>query len=70
VAFRDPADLIARYDLGRCVTSFEDLQAGLTTFAADRAAWEAASLRCRDYMDRAFDPTSAVDPYVKALSDL
>jgi len=69
-AFRDPADLIARYDLGRCVTTFEELQAGVTTFAADRAAWEAASLRCREYMDQAFDPTSVIDPYVKALAAL
>lgn len=70
VAFLDPANLIARNDLGRCVTSFDELQAATVAFATDSSIWEAASARCREYMDREYDPASVVEPYLSALTAL
>jgi glycosyltransferase involved in cell wall biosynthesis len=69
-AFLDPEQLIARNGMGRAVTSVSELCEAIATLNGDARAWEAASQRCREYMDNRFNLTRMTAPYVEALSDL
>jgi glycosyltransferase involved in cell wall biosynthesis len=70
VAFLDPEQLIARNGMGRAVTRVSELCEAIATLNGDARAWEAASLRSREYMDNRFNLTRMTAPYVEALSDV
>jgi hypothetical protein len=68
VAFLDPEHLIARNGTGRAVADDAELCAAIAMLSSDPGAWEAASLRSREYMDNRFNEARMVSPYVEALS--
>jgi glycosyltransferase involved in cell wall biosynthesis len=70
VAFLDPERLIARYGMGRAVTSVSELCEAIVAMTGDRQEWASASQRSRDYMDDRFNLTRMIAPYAQALSDL
>ncbi len=70
VAFLDPEQLLARKSLGHAVGSMDEMASSIAVLNGDRVLWEAASLRCTQYMDSRFNESQMVRPYVQALSDL
>ncbi len=70
VAFLDPEQLLARKSLGHAVGSMDEMASSIAVLNGDRVLWEAASLRCTQYMDSRFNESQMVRPYVEALSDL
>ena len=70
VSFLDPGELIAREGLGQTVANLTDMQQAIAALAADAELWEAASGRCRRYMDREHAPGEAAAPYLAALAAL
>jgi glycosyltransferase involved in cell wall biosynthesis len=70
IAFLDPEQLIARNGMGRAVSTLSELCESIVTLCSDAHAWEAASQRSREYMDKRFNPTRMVAPYAEAIADL
>ena len=70
VAFLDPERLIERHGLGSVVASLPAMQAAVTSLLADTAAWQAASERCRRYIERRLDEPALLGPYLQAFADL
>jgi glycosyltransferase involved in cell wall biosynthesis len=68
VAFLDPDGLIARHGLGRSVTSLEQMVEAVAALTGDVSAWEAASRRSREYMDKRFAESRIMAPYLEALA--
>jgi glycosyltransferase involved in cell wall biosynthesis len=70
VTFLDPGGVIAREGLGRAVANLAAMQEAVAALATDPALWDAASARCRRYMDREYAPGEAAAPYLAALASL
>lgn len=70
VSFLDPAELITREGLGRVVGDLTQMQQSVAALAIDPLLWDAASGRCRAYMDREYAPGEAAAPYLAALASL
>jgi len=70
VAFLDPEQLLTRNAMGRAVASLEGMCAAIAALSRDPHAWQAASLRSRQYMDTRFNETRMVAPYVAALAGM
>jgi glycosyltransferase involved in cell wall biosynthesis len=67
VAFFDPDGVISREGLGHAAGSLEDLQAAVARLSTDEAAWQAASHRCLEFMDREFPEERILRPYIDAF---
>lgn len=70
VAFLDPDGALGRLRLGLAVRGIEEMCAALAQLGSDRAQWEAASARARDYMERDFGEDKVLAPYLAALEGL
>jgi len=70
VAFLDPDGLLETHGSGRVVRDVAQLCAAIAALSGDRAAWEQASARARDYMERHFGEGKVLAPYVTALTRL
>ena len=69
-AFLDPEQLIARNGMGRAVSTVSELCEAIVTLNDDAHAWETASQRCRDYMDKRFNLPRMIAPYAEAVAEL
>lgn len=69
VAFFDPDGVVAREGLGIIVRSVAEMRDAVRKLLVDDSAWEAISLRCREYV-AARHGTSAVNAYAEALRAL
>jgi glycosyltransferase involved in cell wall biosynthesis len=69
-AFLDPEQLIARNGMGRAVSTLSELCEAIVTLNSDARAWEAASQRSREYMDKRFNLTRMIAPYAEAVAEL
>lgn len=70
VGFLDPDGLLARHRLGCRVRTVDEMCAAITALSNDRAEWELASARAREYMARHCDEKHMLGPYVAALTGL
>lgn len=68
VGFLDPDGLLERQGMGRAVRSLEQMCAAVADFSRDRARWEEASARARDYMERHYGESAVLAPYLSALT--
>jgi glycosyltransferase involved in cell wall biosynthesis len=69
-AFLDPEQLIARNGMGRAVSTVSELCEAIVTLNDDAHAWETASQRCRDYMDKRFNLPRMIAPYAGTIAEL
>jgi glycosyltransferase involved in cell wall biosynthesis len=69
-AFLDPEQLIARNGMGRAVSTVSELCEAIVTLNDDAHAWETASQRCRDYMDKRFNLQRMIAPYAGTIAEL
>jgi glycosyltransferase involved in cell wall biosynthesis len=70
VAFFDPDNVIAKEGLGRAVQTLGEMEAAIAELAANDVAWQAASTRCRDFMQREFGADTVIAPYADAVNRL
>jgi glycosyltransferase involved in cell wall biosynthesis len=68
--FLDPDGLLEAHGMGRAVRTVEELCAVVATLSRDRAQWEQASARARDYMERRCDDEKTLGPYITALTGM
>ena len=69
-AFLDPEQLIARNGMGRAVSTVSELCEAIVTLSSDARAWEAASRRSQEYMDKRFNLARMIAPYAEAVAEL
>jgi glycosyltransferase involved in cell wall biosynthesis len=69
-AFLDPEQLIARNGMGRAVSTVSELCEAIVTLSSDARAWEAASQRSQEYMDKRFNLARMIAPYAEAVAEL
>jgi glycosyltransferase involved in cell wall biosynthesis len=69
-AFLDPEQLIAHNGMGRAVSSVSELCEAIVTLNSDARAWESASQRSREYVDKRFNLTRMIAPYTAAVAEL
>ena len=69
-AFLDPEQLIARNGMGRAVSTVSELCEAIVTLSSDARAWEAASQRSQEYMDKRFNLVRMIAPYAEAVAEL
>ena len=67
VSFFDPDGLIRRCGLGHAATSLEDMSAAVDRLTSQPAEWQAASQRCRQFMDEHYGEEQVLKPYLEAL---
>lgn len=67
VAYFDPDALIARKGLGLTVTTQAQLIEAIRSLTTDVDAWNAASKRCREFMQRQFGEDTVLRPYREAF---
>jgi glycosyltransferase involved in cell wall biosynthesis len=70
VTFLDPDNLIAQNSIGRAVANLEELRTAVDAFTDDSDEWQRASTRSIDFMDRDYNPHTAVNAYVEAFTTL
>ena len=70
VAFLDPDGLIRRHGAGRAVPTVDEMCAAILDLSHDRARWQQASARARQYMERHCDEGMILAPYLTALAGL
>lgn len=70
VGFLDPDRLLETHRTGRTVRGLEEMCAAVSTLSQDRAEWEQASARARDYMERHCSEGKVLGPYIAALTQL
>jgi glycosyltransferase involved in cell wall biosynthesis len=67
VSFFDPDGLIRRLGLGHAATSLADMSAAVDRLTSQPAEWQAASQRCRQFMDEHYGEEQVLKPYLEAL---
>jgi glycosyltransferase involved in cell wall biosynthesis len=67
VSFFDPDGLIRRRGLGHAATSLADMSAAVDRLTSQPAEWQAASQRCRQFMDEHYGEEQVLKPYLEAL---
>ena len=70
VAFLDPDALLERERLGRAVGTADEMCAAIFDLSHDRTAWQAASARAREYIERQFHEDKILTPYLTAFTRL
>ncbi len=70
VAFLDPEQLLSRNALGCAVADMEEMRSALAALNGNPPRWEAASRRCRQYMDSRVDESRMLAPYLDAFANL
>lgn len=70
VGFLDPDGLIGRFRLGRAVRTVEEMCAAVAALSHDPEQWEPASARARDYVERQYEESRMLSPYLAALTGL
>jgi glycosyltransferase involved in cell wall biosynthesis len=70
VTLIDPDRVIARVGLGLAVDHPDQLAGAARRLLADASAWQAASARCRAYMDREFDEDRILAPYLETFESV
>lgn len=70
VGMLDPDGLIERLSLGRVVRTSDELCAAIAALSQDRAQWEPASERSRQYMLQHCEEKHMLAPYLTALNEL
>ena len=66
----DPDDVIRREGLGSALRSPAGLSAAVRDLLEDGAAWQAASWRCRSYMEREYGEDQVLSSYVDTFQRL
>jgi glycosyltransferase involved in cell wall biosynthesis len=69
-AFLDPEQLIAQNGMGRAVSTVSELCDAIVTLSSDARAWEIASQRSQEYMDKRFNLAHMIAPYAEAVAEL
>lgn len=70
VAFLDPDGLLRSQGLGRPVASLEEMCAAIAELHDDRAEWERAAARARDYLEQRWPEEKVLAPYLAALTEM
>ncbi|MFC6518700.1 glycosyltransferase family 4 protein [Undibacterium arcticum] len=65
VTFFDPDAVIRRENLGRAVSSLDEMASAVTEFVANDNVWSAASERCKAYMARFYGEDRILSPYLE-----
>ena len=68
VSFFDPDGLIRSRGLGHTARSLDDMAEAVDRFAQRSEAWQAASARCRRFMDERYGDDTVLEPYLEALN--
>ena len=67
VSFFDPDGLIKAHGLGHAARSLDDMAEAVNQLAQQGQAWQAASTRCRQFMDERYGEDTVLEPYLEAL---
>ncbi len=66
----DPDGIVARERLGTVVATPEDLPAAIEHLLGDSAAWQAASERCKTYMERKYGDDTVLADYLRTFNEV
>jgi glycosyltransferase involved in cell wall biosynthesis len=67
VSFFDPDGLIRRFGLGHAATSLAEMASAVDRLTHRPDEWQAASQRCRQFMDERYGEEAVLKPYLEAL---
>lgn len=65
VAFFDPDAVIRSENLGRAVSSLDEMASAVTELVNNDSAWSDASERCKAYMARVYGESRIISPYLE-----
>ncbi|MEI6027435.1 MAG: glycosyltransferase [Betaproteobacteria bacterium] len=67
VSFFDPDGLIRRFGLGHAAGSLDDMAVAVQRLTHSPEDWQAASARCRHFMDQRYGEDTVLKPYLEAF---
>jgi glycosyltransferase involved in cell wall biosynthesis len=70
VAFFDPDGIIEHEGLGKSVSTLEEMGEAVRMLTTDVSAWQAASDRCKAFMEREYNKDKILAPYLEAFQSL